>query len=252
MLKELRRLVTPCQYALPSSSSSSSPSMTRGVTAVQGPEATLPWMRTEPNSIASTIQDYATSLFGSIQRLDAILLEYFSRVHPWLPFISRQRFYERISGLSNMSDHSFVLLTCAMQLILSIPPQIEVGSARSTNYTEIKRLLALAQCHGPPVIDLVQCYLLVALYEINHGATDEAYLSLGKCSRAGIVLGLDHMQRQNDDFQQRLWVQMEEERRTWWAITILDRCGNCRSPYRTLANKVQESCDCNGQTGRRL
>ena len=209
-------------------------------------------MRTEPNSITTTIQDYATTLFGSAQRLDAVLLEYFSRVHSWLPFISRQRFYERLSGLSSTSDHSFVLLTCGMHLTLFVPPRIEVGSARSTNYMEIKRLLALAESQGPPVIDLVQCRLLVALYEINHGATDEAYLSLGKCSRAGIVLGLDHMQQGKDDFQHRWWVQLEEERRTWWAITILDRCGDCPVTYRMLANGVQGFCDYNDPTGRPL
>ena len=209
-------------------------------------------MRIELNSITSTIQDYATTLFGSAQRHDAMLLEYFSRVHPWMPFVSRQRFYERLSGLSSTSDHSFVLLTCGMHLILSVPPRVEVGSARSTDYMEIKRLLALAECQGPPVIDLVQCRLLLALYEINHGATDEAYLSLGKCSSAGIVLGLDHMQRRKDDFQHRLWVQLEEERRTWWAITILDRCGDCPVTYRMLANGVQGFCDCNGPTGRPL
>lgn len=182
-------------------------------------------MRIQPNSITSTVQGYATMLFGSAQRLDAILLEYFSTVHQWMPFVSRQRFYEQLSGLSSTSDHSFVLLTCGMYLILSVPPGIEVGSARSANYMEVKRLLALAESQGPPVIDLVQCRLLVALYEINHGATDEAYLSLGKCSRAGIILGLDHKLRRQDDFRHRSWVQLEEERRTWWAITILDRCG---------------------------
>lgn len=209
-------------------------------------------MRTEPNSIVSTIQEYATTLFGSAQRLDAMLLEYFSSVHLWMPFVSRQRFYQRLSALSTTSDHSFVLLTCGMHLILSVPPRVEVGSVRSTHYMEIKRLLALAESQGPPVIDLVQCRLLVALYEINHGATDEAYLSLGMCSRAGIVLGLDHMQQRKDDFQHRLWVQLEEERRTWWAITILDRCGDCRVALNMLANGVQGFCDCNDPTGRPL
>jgi hypothetical protein len=206
----------------------------------------------EPKSITNAIQDYATTLFGTGQRLDAMLLEYFSRIHPWMPFVSRQRFYERLSGLSNTSDHSFVFLMCGMHLILCVPPQVEVGSARSTNYMEIKRLLALAECQGPPVIDLLQCHVLVALYEINHGATDEAYLSLGICSRAGIVLGLDHLQRRKGDSQHHLWVQQEDGRRTWWAITILDRCGICPVIYIMLANGRQDFCGCNDPTGRPL
>lgn len=240
--------MSPCQYELHSSSAST----TIGAAAIRSRQAALPWMRIEPNSITSAIQDYATTLFGSAQRLDAMLLEYFSRVHPWMPFVSRQRFYERLSGLSITSDHSFVLLTCGMHLILSVPPRVEVGSARSTNYMELKRMLALAESQGPPLIDLVQCRLLLALYEINHGATDEAYLSLGNCSRAGIVLGLDHIQRREDDLQHRLWVQLEEERRTWWAITILDRCGDCPMTHRMLANRVRGFCDCNDPTGRPL
>jgi hypothetical protein len=113
-----------------------------------------------------------------------------------------------------------------MHLILAIPPGAEIGSQRSFRYMEVKRLLALAECEVPLGLELVQSRLLMALYEINHGATDEAYMSLGTCSRAGIVLGLDqHMQWRQTDSSQQSWSDFEEERRTWWAIIILDRWG---------------------------
>lgn len=109
-------------------------------------------------------------------------------------------------------------------MVLAIPPSPEAGAHRSTLYKDIKRLLTLAECEGPPGLDLVHCRLLVALYEINHGATDEAYMSLGFCARVGIVLGLDrHMVWRQNGADQRSWPQSEEERRTWWATIILDR-----------------------------
>ena len=183
----------------------------------------LPWMRKEPDSIASKTQDYATTLFASSQQLHAMLSTYFSRIHPWFPFISQQIFYERFQTLNSTSEHSFVLLLCSMHLILFIPPQPEVGWARSSTYSEVKRLLSLAEAQGPLVIDLVQCRILVTLYEMNHGAIDEAYLSLGSCARTGVVLGLNYSERPKHESDHRQWMQKEEERRTWWAITILDR-----------------------------
>lgn len=74
-------------------------------------------MRVEPNSITTLIQEHATTLFTSAQQLDTVLLQYFSRIHLWMPFISRHRFRQRLSGLSNTSDQTLVLLMCTMTLI---------------------------------------------------------------------------------------------------------------------------------------
>lgn len=211
VLRTSLRLATPCQYELFSPAS----------TAASPQE--LPWLRTAPNSVPVMIHDYATTLFGTAQRLDSVLEDYFSRIHPWLPFLSHQQFHERVSRLSSTSDHNFVLMTCVLHLVLSVPPQAEVGPSRSAQYLDIKRLLALAESQELPTIDLVHSRVLLALYEINHGATDDAYLTLGMCARAGVVLGLDRVHQQRDDIQHRSWIQAEEQRRTWWAITILDR-----------------------------
>lgn len=180
-------------------------------------------MRQEPDTIAKRIQDYATSLFATTQQLDAVLSAYFARIHPWFPFISRYRFDERLSSLTNTSEHSFVLLLCTIHLILFVPPQTELGSMRSAHYLEIRRLLGLAESQGPLILDLVQCRILLTLYEMNHGAIEEAYLSLGGCARAGIVLGLDHLDQSEHEIEHGGWIRSEERRRTWWAITILDR-----------------------------
>ena len=244
----LSRLLATCQYEMPISSASDF--VTLG-SSRSGPSS-LPWVYGEPNLVATTIHDYATKLFASVQRLDAILFDYFSRVHQWMPFISRQRFYGRLSRLSHTPDHSFVLLICCMHLILCIPPQVEKSPSRSVEYMEVKRLLALAESQGPLTTDLVQCGLIVALYEMNHGAFDESYMSLGKCTRVGIVLGLNQLQERVHASQDSLYVMSEEKRRTWWSVIILERYEGSPTVCSMRSNEVQEFCDCKDQNGRPL
>lgn len=210
---KLSRLQTCCVYEVPVVST----------TSVKVPPTNLfphqPYR--EPYSVIIAIQDHAAAVWNSQEHLSTTIELYFQRIHPWLPLVSRSRLARRRPTLAGSSEDSCVLLlACIMQLILTIPSAVETGSLRSALYQETKRLVALAECERPSSLDLVQCRLLVALYEINHGATDEAYLSLGICSRAGIVLGIDrHLQQQ----EASSWIRVEEERRTWWAIIVLDR-----------------------------
>ncbi|THY21659.1 hypothetical protein D6D01_06542, partial [Aureobasidium pullulans] len=237
--QHVRAASATCQYEMPISSASVS--VTQG--GPRGSPSSLPWVYGEPDLIATTIHDYATKLFASAQRLDAILFDYFSRVHQWMPFISRQQFYGRLSRLSHTPDHSFVLLICCMHLILCIPPQVEKSPYRSVEYVEVKRLLALAESQGPLTIDLVRCGLIVALYEMNHGAFDESYISLGICARAGIVLGLNQLQEREHASQDSLYVMSEEKRRTWWAIIILERVLRLQRPEWPTAVRDPSSND---------
>ncbi|THY40227.1 hypothetical protein D6C97_10161, partial [Aureobasidium pullulans] len=237
--QHVRAASATCQYEMPISSAPGSATQS----GPRGGPSSLPWVYGEPDLVATTIHDYATKLFASAQRLDVILLDYFSRVHQWMPFISRQKFYERLSRLSHTPDHSFVLLICCIHLILCIPPQVEKSPSRSVEYMEVKRLLALAECQGPLTIDFVQCGLIVALYEMNHGAFDESYMSLGKCTWAGIVLRLNQLQEREHASQDSLYVMSEEKRRTWWTIIILERVLRLQRPEWPTAVRDPNSND---------
>ncbi|CRK21195.1 hypothetical protein BN1708_013025 [Verticillium longisporum] len=70
---------------------------------------------------------------------------------------------------------------------------------------------------------LVQCLTLIAVYELGHAIFPEAYVTIGHASRLGGMIGFH-----NKTLAQQLfvtadtWTCGEEQRRTWWAIFLLD------------------------------
>ena len=74
------------------------------------------------------------------------------------------------------------------------------------------------------MIRLLQAGILIAVYEIGHAIYPEAYLSIGHCGRLGQAIGLHDttgvpqlaLEPESED-------EIEERRRVWWAVYILDR-----------------------------
>ena len=71
-------------------------------------------------------------------------------------------------------------------------------------------------------VPVLQAGVLLALYEIGHAIYPAAFLSVGACARYGHALGINC----SGSLQTRrvlTLVEVEERRKTWWAIVILDR-----------------------------
>lgn len=165
----------------------------------------------------------ASKIYGPLENFDTVSIKYFASVHLWVPMLSRKRFYERLPVVWGQSHQDFILLICCMHLITNVPMVSDLETTASSLYTMVKRLFALVESTGIVSVELVQCKLLIALFEMAHGLQSAAYISIGACSRMGIVLGIDKLQKQrileNDDS----CIQREEKSRTWWAIVIADR-----------------------------
>lgn len=69
---------------------------------------------------------------------------------------------------------------------------------------------------------VLQAGVLVALYELGHGIYPAAFLSIGACARYAHALGIN-VSRTVPTRRVLTLVEVEERRRVWWAIVILDR-----------------------------
>lgn len=143
---------------------------------------------------------------------------YFKDIHPWAPFLSKRKVLGQVlSPLGgNRVDHS-ILLT-AIKLMITAPGD----DARSTAYYQIKTALLDAELKGIFNLRLLQAQVLVAMYEQGHAIYPSAYLTVGCCAKYGIALGINQTVDPNRGARSTL-VDSEEERRTWWAILLLDR-----------------------------
>lgn len=66
--------------------------------------------------------------------------------------------------------------------------------------------------------------MLIVLYELGQGIWPAAYLSIGACAGYAHVLGIGGSENVGAQMKKVLtFVELEERRRVWWAIVILDR-----------------------------
>jgi hypothetical protein len=97
-----------------------------------------------------------------------------------------------------------------------------MASVQSPLYITVKNILGALEMMDNLSLDLVHCRLLTTFYEMGHGRHTAAYLSLAACARTARALGLHRKAWRNiDPGSDRL--ALEEEKRTWWSIVIMDR-----------------------------
>ncbi|KAJ8604198.1 hypothetical protein MRB53_041911 [Persea americana] len=132
---------------------------------------------------AQLIRQLSNALFASNEQMITVTEEYFYSVHPWIPFLSREHFRAKLK--THPLDTQTLMLVLCMRLLLDVP-QAPEDTSKSQLYMSVSRVVSLYMTEKAS-LHTVQCKLMIALYEMGHGATDEAYLSLGACSRMLIV-----------------------------------------------------------------
>ncbi|CAI7637608.1 unnamed protein product [Penicillium discolor] len=160
----------------------------------------------------TTVPQDILQLLGDLDEIQLTATRFFKHIHQWLPFISKKRFYDLYLQPSFRSRPDVVLLLLALKLITTFPPAVE----------EFSSILVL------------QAGVLVALYELGHGIYPAAFLSIGACARYAHALGIN-VSRTVPTRRVLTLVEVEERRRVWWAIVILDRFVSIGCPGRPFA-----------------
>ncbi|KAH7268302.1 hypothetical protein B0J15DRAFT_533763 [Fusarium solani] len=161
------------------------------------------------------------SFVGNVAEDKAFVSSYFTYIHPWIPFMSKKLFMERVLNPLSPAKPEKTLLVAAVRLLASPPSGQE---AQTAAYLSIKAALLRADRSGVLNFKIFQVMILVAIYEIGHAIYPAAYLTTGICSRYGSALGLSKTVESFDAFEEnQSLMEAEEKRRSWWAAVILDR-----------------------------
>lgn len=110
------------------------------------------------------------------------MARYFNTVHTWLPVISQDRYYRRLSSFSDGQNPGFSVLTLTIILISTVPQ-----TSGSSLYLSIKRFIAVLDGMGINSLDLLQARLLVTVFEVGHGYFQAGNISIGAVARAAMV-----------------------------------------------------------------
>lgn len=152
----------------------------------------------------------------------AICELYFGSVDTWFPFISKKGLNLIIQSNLPTETPGLALLLLSMKLICS-EPELDTSASESTIYKTAKSFLNTMEEVSPVALHIFQSLVLIALYEVGHGIFPAAYLTVGRAVRLGILRGVHDRKNSTQLFVgPPTWTYVEEERRTWWATSILE------------------------------
>ncbi|KAL7803003.1 fungal-specific transcription factor domain-containing protein [Trichoderma afarasin] len=187
------------------------------VPEVPGPS--LSSLTTLNATFGTALQKETRSILRTPDEVRQTASTYFSSVHRRLPIISESRFHENLSRLFVPSGIDFTTLCLCMKLIQQNPVQqnARTRDISSPHYLVAKSSIGFLEAAGFDTLDAIQSRLLLALYEIGHGIYPAASVSIGSCARLARNLGLSRDSWRSQD------TDVEERKRTWWAVHNLDR-----------------------------
>ena len=150
---------------------------------------------------------------------------YLATIQSWLPMLSRKRLHGSWATLAFNQNADDSLLILCMKLCTQSTKGISGGKQLETDvYSTAKQCCFYAESGGFVSLQLVQSLVLLAVYELGHAIYPAAYLTIGRASRLASVIGLHSRKHTRQLFvDPDTWTLREEQRRTWWAVFVLDR-----------------------------
>ena len=147
------------------------------------------------------------------------------------------RIYQALANPLMDRGADMALLLITMKL-LTQPPSSLPQKPQPTLYQTVKSFLASVEHHNVYSIHVIQAALLLAVHEVGNAIYPAAYLTIGHCARLGHAMGL-HNRKETPQMLPRctLWTEMEERRRVWWAVVVLDRFVNIGNPHHPFASE---------------
>lgn len=135
--------------------------------------------------------------------------------------VSKQNFYRHLLNPLSQPRTDVALLLLCMRLVLTVVPD-QTPPSTTVIYLAAKQFCLEIETTGTQSLQALQAKLLISIYELGHAIYPAAYMSIGACARYGISLGID-----GRDTPQATppgdWTDIEERKRVWWAVLILDR-----------------------------
>ncbi|KAM0249523.1 hypothetical protein ACHAQJ_009029 [Trichoderma viride] len=184
---------------------------------------------------------FPTAFIGTQAEQDSYVSAFFNGVHRWLPVLDEERFRARLLRKTpeELPADVALLLLC-MRLVASIPSESSRKGARTDIHLACKQGFLNLEMAGVLSVEGLEAGLLISLYEINHAIYPSAFLSVGACTRYGQALGLGgpNTLKLRHPYNRS---ELEESRRLWLAVVLLDRFLNLGCPSRL--DSVHDSTD---------
>ncbi|KAK7433111.1 hypothetical protein QQZ08_000042 [Neonectria magnoliae] len=197
---------------------------------------------------------------------------YFETMNPWLSVVHPELFALRAENLGpgpgttsgsdpspgSLSaaaagiprDPSLALLIVCMQLATQYDDEaVAAGDPRIFEervmidlpaYRAAKRILGILRGLSAPSVELIQCTILLALFEFGHGDVMRAYITIGDANTMALALQIHPGKYVVAEKESPVSYEEEERRCVYWSMLVLDRlihvdCSLIRMPLQVPA-----------------
>ncbi|KAL2074645.1 hypothetical protein VTL71DRAFT_8424 [Oculimacula yallundae] len=151
----------------------------------------------------------------------SVTATYFRTIDVWLPIIDADNCVKRLETITQDNNVTLSCLLLAIFLVTRPPgSSSNMREMQTPLYFEAKTLHSLVTSSGCSNIDVIQAGLLISLYEVGHGMTEAAQITMAVSSR--MAMKMKAVQYRDSSRN----IQNSEFGRLWWAIQTLDRYMN--------------------------
>ncbi|KEY68979.1 hypothetical protein S7711_04642 [Stachybotrys chartarum IBT 7711] len=157
---------------------------------------------------------------------------YFQTIHPWLSIVHQERFASAVDGLGRNEipqKRELALLVLCMQLVTQYSEPVSSTTTPGTSmltlpaYLAAKRVLGVLRGTCEPCLELIQCGILLSLFEFGHGEMRRAYMTVGDAAICAELMGLRPGKNGDMERDQAVLAEQEERRAIYWGLLIVDR-----------------------------
>jgi hypothetical protein len=170
-----------------------------------------------------TIRTEVLRALGSIEVANAVFAAYFNTIYHRLPILSHKRFDDRVHTVfDDTANAGYCALCFCIQLLNEQPSASSSESMQTSQYVKVKSILSLLEATSYLSLEIVQCRVLVAFYELGHAIYPAASMSIATAAKFARLLRLhtsciEAVEHVPDS------IDSEERKRVWWAVVNLDR-----------------------------
>jgi hypothetical protein len=139
-----------------------------------------------------------------------------------MSIVSKKQLHHGIFAFPIEMAPDVLLLILCMKLV-NDRPTAEVHDHRTRLYAVAKNFFLAVESSGFASIRLLQARILLCTYETGHAIYPQAYISICHIGRLGQAIGLHDADGVPQlALEPGSWGEMEERRRVWWAVYVLD------------------------------
>ncbi|KAL0942309.1 fungal specific transcription factor [Colletotrichum truncatum] len=159
---------------------------------------------------------------------------YFCTVNTWLAIIHPDLWQRRCAAAQldvnpNDVDTALIVLCIHLLTIWNCDEFSSTAMFEHPLYQSAKRIWTLRKAFSRPSIELIQCGVLISLFELGHGDITRCYQTFGEAAAIGKVMNLKPGKYVKEEEDLPADHEDEQRRALWWVLVIMDKISHEQS-----------------------